>query len=524
MLPGGIDTHTHLNTSFMGCQSADDFYTGTRAALAGGTTTILDIVIPEKGTSLIEAFKKWRSWADGVACCDYALRVAVPEFIAGKTDVEMETLVKEHGVNSFKCFMAYKDCLMLRDEDLLKVFQKCRDLGALPIVHAENGDIIDFNIKKLKSLGITGPEGHLQSRPEEVEAEATNRAVVLANQVNCPVYIVHVMSRSAADVIANARSRGCVVFGEPITAGLGTDGSHYFNRCWRHAAAHVLSPPLRPDKHTAEHLVNMLAAGQLQTTGSDHCTFNSELKANGTKDFSKIPNGVNGVEERLMILWEKGVKTGKLNVKQFVAATSTNAAKIFNLYPRKGRLAKGSDADIIIWGNKAHIIKAETHHSNVDFNIFEGMQVSGVPLFVITNGKVVLDESGLHVTQGTGRYLPCAPFCNHVFDTIRERGKYIKVDRDGKVEANGSNGTASNAANNTGPSGPVDYPSTQPTMSIPLDMQNAPQFYKGTTRSGVRNLQDSSFAISGAQIDDDKVGKTAIRVHNPPGGRSSGIW
>lgn len=190
VLPGGIDTHTHLNMPFMGTQTADDFYSGTRAALAGGTTTIMDFVIPEKGASLVETYKKWRSWADGVSCCDYAFRVAIPEFKRGKTDVEMETLTREFGINAFKCFMAYKDTLMLSDEELLGVFQKCRQIGALAMVHAENGDIIDYNVKKLKSLGVTGPEGHLQSRPEEVEAEATYRAIVMANQVNCPLYVV----------------------------------------------------------------------------------------------------------------------------------------------------------------------------------------------------------------------------------------------------------------------------------------------------------------------------------------------
>lgn len=513
VLPGGIDTHTHFNLNFMGCQSVDTFYSGSKAALAGGTTTILDFVIPEKGTSLIEAYKKCRSIADETICCDYSVRVAIPEFIKSKTDVEMEALVKEYGVNSFKCFMAYKDSLMLRDEDIINVFQKCRELGAIPCVHAENGDIIDYNIQKLKNLGITGPEGHLESRPEDVEAEATNRAIVLANQVNCPVYIVHVMSKSAADVISAARNRGCIVFGEPIAAGFGTDGSHYYNKCWRHAAAHVMSPPIRTCKDTSEHLINLMASGQLQTTGSDHCTFSSDQKAVGANDFSKIPNGVNGVEERMMILWERAVKTGKFSLRDFVSLTSTNAAKIFNMYPRKGCLAKGSDADVVIWGPKNHVIKAESHNSNVDFNIFEGMHVTTGPLVVISNGRVVLDENGLHVVQGSGRFLPCSANSPFAYSAIRSRERQLQS----RIERNG-NGKAEAADDLR-----THYPSVlDPTIT--RDAPNAPQFYKGTTRSGVRNLQDSSFNLNGSQIDDDKIGKTAIRVHNPPGGRSSGIW
>ncbi|KAH7638562.1 dihydropyrimidinase-related protein 2-like protein [Dermatophagoides farinae] len=549
VLPGGIDTHTHMNATFMNAKTADDFYSGTRAALAGGTTTIMDFVLTEKGQSLIESFKKYRSQSDGLACCDYTFRVVIPEFIKGKTDSEMDTLVREHGINSFKLFMAYKDVLMLRDDDLINVLIKCRQLGALPVVHAENGDIIDYNIRKLKNMGITGPEGHLQSRPEEVEAEAVTRITTMANQVNCPVYIVHVNSKSAADAIVEARKRGCLVYGEPIAAGIGSDGTHYFNKCWQHAAGHVMSPPLRPDRSTSEHLINMLASGQLQTIGSDHCVFKTADKARGMKDFSMIPNGVNGVEERLMILWEKAVRPGKLDPRQFVAITSTNAAKIFNLYPRKGRLAKGSDADLVIWGPKPHVIRAENHNSNGDFNIFEGTQVSFGPLVVISNGRVVFDENGLHVVQGSGRFLPCAPNSSFLWHSIRDRERTlpIRIDRDGKDEQQQQQqqpnqqqptvprtpptATVAAAQNGNTPLIPSMVPGTPPqqfpqTIEPPYTKENmgTPNFYKGTTRSGVRNLQDSSFNLSGAQIDDDKIGKTAIRVQNPPGGRSSGIW
>lgn len=223
-------------------------------------------------------------------------------------------LCKEKGINSFKSFMAYKDSLMIRDEDLIKVFKKCKELGAIAMVHAENGDLIDECTRKIKDLGITGPEGHLLSRPEPFEEEATNRAITIGQEINCPVYIVHVMSKSAAQRVADARRRGVVVIGEPIAAGLGTDGTHCFNRCWRHAAGHIMSPPLRDDPSTPGYLMDLLANGDLELTGTDHCVFNTNQKALGKDDFSKIPNGVNGVEDRMTIIWDKGVRSGNLNL------------------------------------------------------------------------------------------------------------------------------------------------------------------------------------------------------------------
>ena len=386
VIPGGIDPHTHMQLPFMGTRAVDDFYTGTKAAIAGGTTTIIDFVIaPDVG--LVDGYDRWRSWADGKSCCDYGLHVAVTSWKDGATEREIEILTKERGVNSFKCFMAYKGSLMIGDSELLKVFDVCKRNGALPMVHAENGDIIDYLSKKILKLGVTGPEGHLQSRPEEVEAEATHRAITLADQIGAPLYVVHVMSKSASDEVTKARTKGMVVFGEALAAGLGSDGTHYFNRCWRHAAGHVLSPPLRPDKSTPDHLMNLVSAGLLETTGSDHCVFTGQQKSLGEKDFSKIPNGVNGVEERLAIIWEKGVKTGKMTPSQFVAATSANAARVFNIYPRKGRVSPGSDADVVVWGRNPKIISAENHHSAVDFNIFEGTATEFNPIVVISNGR-----------------------------------------------------------------------------------------------------------------------------------------
>lgn len=431
IIPGGIDPHTHFQFPFMGTVSIDDFYSGTRAALAGGTTMIIDFVA-DKDSSLLNGYQKWRNWADEKVCCDYGLHVAVTS-CSNQIQKEIEILVKEKGINSFKIFMAYKNALMLRDYEILKVFETCKKLGAVAMVHAENGDIIDENSKKLLKMGITGPEGHLYSRPEEVETEATHRAIVLANQMNCPLYVVHVMSKSSADIISEKRRKGCIVFGETLAASLGTDGTPCFDKCWQRSAAYIMSPPLRPDPTTPPYLMDLLANGDLQVTGSDNCTFSLEQKALGATDFTKIPNGVNGVEDRMSVIWEKGVITGKLDPCHFVAVTSTNAAKIFNIYPRKGRIQVGSDADIVVWdGNKVRTISAKTHQHRVDYNIFEGMACHGVPLYVISRGRVVMENGNLNVNPGSGCFIPTPPYSPYVYRRIQQRDKTMqpkKVDR-----------------------------------------------------------------------------------------------
>ncbi|XP_068212830.1 dihydropyrimidinase isoform X2 [Palaemon carinicauda] len=509
VMPGGIDTHTHMQMPFMGTQAIDDFYTGTRAALAGGTTMIMDFALPQRGESLVEAFHRWRTWADPKVCCDYALHVGVTWW-SDKVAEEMEELTNELGVNSFKMFMAYKDTWQLCDEDLLQSFKRCRELGALAQVHAENGDAIKENTKKLLDLGITGPEGHELSRPEEVEAEATNRACVLANQVGCPLYICKITSKLAATALGQNLRRGTLVWGETIAAALGTDGSHYYNPCWQHAAGHVMSPPLRNDPKTPSFLMELLDVGDLQTTGTDNCTFSASQKALGKDDFTKIPNGVNGVEDRMSVIWEKGVVSGKMDPCRFVAVTSTNAAKIFNIYPKKGRIAAGSDADIVVWNPHAtRVISAKTHHQAVDFNIFEGMEVHGIAEYVVCHGRVVVEEGEVRANSGMGKYVPTPVFNPHVYGRLEERER---ANTPCKVER----------APYDGPVAQLNGQGHMQEGGIP-SQQDA--FYtRGPTRSGGVNLHDSSFHVSGAQVNDKSPKRPSVKVNNPPGGRSSGSF
>ena len=404
VMPGGIDPHTHMQLPFMGTVASDDFYTGTAAGLAGGTTSIIDFVIPNPQQPLMAAFNEWRGWAEKAAC-DYAFHVAVTWW-NDSVHRDMGILANEHGVQSFKHFMAYKNAIMCDDEVLVNSFRRALELGALPTVHAENGELVFQLQKELIAKGITGPEGHPLSRPPAVEAEAANRAIRLAEVIGVPLYIVHNSARQSVEAIARARGEGQRVFGEVLAGHLLIDDSVYRDPDFTRAAAHVMSPPFRPKEHQ-EALWRALQAGHLQTTATDHCCFCAPQKAAGKNDFTKIPNGCAGIEDRMSVLWHYGVNAGRLTPNEFVAITSTNAARIFNLHPRKGAIEVGADADIVLWdANATRTISAKTHHQNVDYNVFEGRTVSGVARRTIANGKLVWNEGDLRAERGVGRYLP----------------------------------------------------------------------------------------------------------------------
>ncbi|AQS86438.1 MAG: dihydropyrimidinase [Acetobacter aceti] len=403
VMPGGIDPHTHMEMPFMGTTATDDFFTGTAAGLAGGTTSIIDFVIPGRGRGLLDSWKEWREKA-AKAASDYGFHVAITEW-NDQVHRDMGTLVEECGVNSFKHFMAYKNALMVEDDTLLRSMKRASELGAICTVHAENGDAVAYLQQYLLAQGRTGPEAHPVSRPPEVEGEAARRAITLAGLLGAPVYIVHVSTEQAAKAIADARMRGQEVYGEVLPQHLVFDESVYETSDWLKAARYVMSPPFRPRHHQSS-LWGGLMSGQLHTTATDHCCFCAGQKEAGRHDFTRIPNGTPGIEDRMSVLWHYGVKKGRLSPEKFVALTSTNTARIFNLYPQKGAIAPGADADIVLWDPDAErTISAATHHQNVDYNIFEGMTLTGLAQTTISHGKIVWQDGDLRAVKGAGRYL-----------------------------------------------------------------------------------------------------------------------
>jgi dihydropyrimidinase len=403
VMPGGIDPHTHMQLPFMGTVTMDDFFTGTAAGLAGGTTSIIDFVIPDPQENILDAYKKWRGWAEKSAS-DYSFHVAITWW-SEQVRKDMGTLVNDEGVNSFKHFMAYKNAIMCDDETLVNSFKRALELGAMPTVHAENGELVYLLQKTVSEMGIKGPEGHPLSRPPMVEAEAANRAIAIADVLGVPIYVVHVSCVESAEAIARARARGQRVYGEVLAGHLVLDDSVYRHPDFATAAAHVMSPPFRP-KGNSEFLWRGLQSGNLHTTATDHCTFCAAQKAAGKDDFSKIPNGCGGVEERLAVIWDEGVNTGRLTPSEFVAVTSANTAKLFNIYPQKGSVSVGADADLVVWdpaGTKTLSVK--TQHSKGDFNIFEGRTVKGIPSHTLSQGELVYVQGDLRAVQGKGRYI-----------------------------------------------------------------------------------------------------------------------
>ena len=418
VMPGGIDPHTHMELPFMGTVASEDFFSGTTAGMVGGTTMIIDFVIPNPQQDVMEAYKTWRGWAEKAAG-DYSFHVAITWW-DDSVHKAMETLTTEYGVNSFKHFMAYKGAIMADDEVLVKSFGRARELGAICTVHAENGELVFHLQQEMLKKGINGPEGHPLSRPPEVEGEAADRAIRVAQVMDVPLYIVHNSCSESLEAITRARRDGQRVFGEVLAGHLLVDDSVYRNPDWDFAAAHVMSPPFRPKKHQ-EALWRGLQAGMLQTTATDHCCFCAPQKRMGHNNFTQIPNGTGGIEDRMHVLWHHGVNSGRLTASEFVAITSTNAAKIFNIYPRKGSISVGADADIAIWDpDKERTISKDTHHQNVDFNIFEGMTVKGINTVTVSQGKVVYQDGDIRTEQGAGRYVERPTFPPY-YDAINRR-------------------------------------------------------------------------------------------------------
>ncbi len=423
VMPGGIDPHTHMQLPFMGTVASDDFYTGTAAGLAGGTTMIIDFVIPNPQQNILEAYHQWRDWAEK-AVADYTFHVAITWW-DDSVHADMETLVRDHGVNSFKHFMAYKGAIMADDEVLVNSFTRARELGAIPTVHAENGELVFRLQQAIFEKGITGPEGHPLSRPPEVEGEAANRAIRIAEVLGTPLYVVHNSCRQSLEAITRARSEGQRVFGEVLAGHLLIDESVYRHPKFEVAAAHVMSPPFRSKEHQ-DLLWRGLQSGNLQTTATDHCCFCAPQKAAGKDDFRLIPNGTGGIENRMEVLWHHGVGTGRLTMNEFVRVTSTNAAQIFNIYPRKGSISVGADADIVVWDPAAtKTISTKTDHQNVDYNIFEGMTVTGCASHTISQGKVVYSGGQLNVERGAGRYIDRPPFATY-YDALAKRAEHTE--------------------------------------------------------------------------------------------------
>jgi dihydropyrimidinase len=404
VLPGGVDVHTHMEMPFGGTVSADDFESGTTAAAWGGTTTIVDFAIQPDGTSLPATLEQWFKKAEGKAVVDYAFHMVIREW-NDQIPADMDQLVKREGVTSFKIFMAYPGALMLDDASLFKAFQRTATNGGLICVHAENGGAIDVLVRQALAAGNTGPKHHMLTRPTTAEGEATNRAIRLAEMAGAPVYFVHLSCADALDVVRAARDRGLPVHAETCPHYLFLTNTEY-DRPGFEGAKYVMTPPLRQQRDQ-DALWQGLAGNDLQVISTDHCPFCFKgQKELGKDDFSLIPNGAPGVESRLSLVYDGGVRRGRLSLNRFVDLVSTAPARMMGLYPRKGTIAVGSDADLVIFDQHAtQTISARTHHSKTDYSLYEGMEVTGVPATVLVRGEPVIVDRQFVGKAGSGQFL-----------------------------------------------------------------------------------------------------------------------
>jgi len=401
IFPGGIDPHVHMHLPTQAGYSSDDFYSGSIAALVGGTTTIIDFVTPHKGQSLIEALKERKKEASN-SIIDYSFHVSPIEWNSD-TKEEIKTLIKKEGITSFKVYMAYKDTIGLEDEDIFNVMKAVEKYGGIVTMHCESGDEIEEIRNSLAKERKLTPWYHPLSRPAKMEAKAVKKAIKLAKKSKCPLYIVHVSSKKSLKYIRKAQKKGQKIFAETCPQYLLLDDSKYIGR-FKDAAPYIMSPPLRKPKDNKA-LWQAIQKEIIQTIGTDHCPFMLEQKKLGILDFRKIPNGAGGVEHRLALIFTYGVLENKISLNRFVNIISTNAAKIFGLYPQKGEITAGADADLIIWNPEIeNTISKKTHHQNCDNNIYEGFKTKGEAEYVISNGEVVV-KKGQIIKENNGSFI-----------------------------------------------------------------------------------------------------------------------
>jgi dihydropyrimidinase len=406
VIPGGIDVHTHLDMPFGGTTSADDFETGTIAAACGGTTSVVDFAIQDHGQSLKKAWEIWMAKAEGKAAIDYGFHMIMREYNQS-LGAEMGDLVKE-GVTSFKLFMAYPGVFYMNDGDIFRAMQRSGEIGATICMHAENGLVIDVLVEQALAAGKTGPEYHALTRPARAEAEATHRAIAMAEIADVPVYIVHLSAAEALEKVQEARDRGIPAYAETCPQYLFLDYENYLEPDFG-GSKYVMSPPLRA-KERQEDLWKGLKYNDLQLVATDHCPFCMEQKLLGAGDFSKIPNGAPGIETRVSLLYDGGVRTGRISLNRWVEIISTAPAKVFGMFPKKGTIAPGSDADIVVFDpDKKVTLSHKTLHMNVDFNPYEGREIVGATDTVLSRGAVVVEGGEFVGTVGAGRFVRRAP-------------------------------------------------------------------------------------------------------------------
>jgi dihydropyrimidinase len=411
VIPGGIDPHTHLDMPFGGTTSADDFESGTRAAAFGGTTSIIDFAIQTKGKSTLEGLDVWHQKANGKACIDYGFHMIVTDMPDDR--LKEMTKLAEQGVTSYKLFMAYPGVLYSDDGTIYRAMRQAGEDGTMVCMHAENGIVIDEIVKRAVRDGKTAPKYHALTRPTRMEGEGVHRAIAIAEVANVPVYIVHLSSADALEEVRRARDRGVAAFAETCPQYLFLDYT-YYEKDGFEGAKYVMTPALR-DKSNQDELWKGLKFGDLTAISTDHCPFCfKEQKELGLKDFTKIPNGAPGVENRMALVYNGGVVAGRISLNKFVELTSTSAAKTFGLFPRKGTIAVGSDADIVVFDpNRKETISLKnprTHHMKVDYCTYEGFEVQGYPDVVLSRGKIIVENNDFKGSVGGGQFIKRARY------------------------------------------------------------------------------------------------------------------